>query len=278
VRRTLYAGLSFVAVLFGTLLAPGAVAPAAAGTVSGACTSSKGVTVVVNFASLGGGTVVFCDASATSSTFGLAALQSTGLPLQGANPYGLAFICQISGLPKPDSICERTPPADAYWSYWHASNGSSWTYSTQGVSTHKVTVGGFEGWRFYNADTDGKSAVAPTSGSPTRPPAPPVPTEHLGPAAAATATPQTSKSATPTTSASKTASPTTSATPTASDSATPTATSTAGDVVAGGQLPGDDPPAGGGSPLPFVLGAVGILLVLGGAGLIVARRRAASGP
>ncbi|HZK37239.1 MAG TPA: hypothetical protein VFC57_09880, partial [Aeromicrobium sp.] len=58
-------------VLAGVMLAPQAPAQAA----SGACTSANGVTVVVSFGSLGGGTVVRC---ANTSGSGLDALRAAG--------------------------------------------------------------------------------------------------------------------------------------------------------------------------------------------------------
>ncbi len=279
-RRPLFAVLSASAVLLGALLGPGAVAPAQAGTVSGGCTSSKGVTVIVNFGSLGGGTSVRCYSGATSSTTGLSALSGAGFSTDGTAHDGPGFVCRINGKPSAaDEQCIKTPPATAYWSYWYAPNGGSWSYSNKGAESRHVILGGFEGWAFHSGSGD---AVPPAGGSPTRPvppPAGPTPTYSLGPAqstrgSGSTAGPPKGPSPTSKATASKKATPTATATPTASETATASASEATEDsnAVAGGQLPGD-PPSSGQSPVPFVLGAGGVALVLGGAGLVVVRRR-----
>ena len=45
-------------------------------------------------------------------------------------------------------LCITTPPATAYWAYWWAPNGGPWRYSDSGVTAHRITPGGFEGWVF----------------------------------------------------------------------------------------------------------------------------------
>jgi hypothetical protein len=276
VRRALLAALAAF-VLAGWLLAPGQLAPASAGTVAGACTTSKGVTVVVNFASLGGGTVTRCVSSATSSTTGLTALHSAGFSTAGTAHDGEGFVCRISGRPtEQQDPCIQTPPATAYWSYWHATNGGSWTYSSQGAMSHHVIVGGFEGWSFHSGSG---SNTPPTSGNPTRPKPQPTPTVGLGPAASTThkpAPPTSGKSTTGKPTATK-GSPTTAATGTSTSATSLVAGgSTSSTDSAGGALPGD-PPGPGRSPWPFVGGATAIGLILAGAGLTVSRRRGSSG-
>jgi hypothetical protein len=276
VRRTLLAALA-ACVLAGWLLAPSQVAPASAGTVAGACTTSKGVTVVVNFASLGGGTVTRCYSGATPSTNGVGALQGAGFTPAGTDTYGLAFICRINNKPSPAvEGCHGTPPTTAYWSYWYASNGGSWTYSSKGAQNRTVILGGFEGWSFHSGSG---SNTPPTSGSPTRPKPQPTPTVGLGPAAS---TSTTHRAATPTsgTTGKPTAtkgSPTTAATGTSTSATSLVAGgSTNSTDSAGGALP-RDPPAPGRSPWPFVGGATAIGLILAGAGVTVSRRRDSSG-
>lgn len=256
--------LVLLAVAAGTLVAP--ADSASAGVVPGACTTSKGVTVVVNFGTLGGGTRVSCYSGAGSLTDGVDALKGAGFDPTGTNNYGLAFICRINGAPgNPPEDCQDTPPETAYWSYWYASNGGAWTYSSKGAQGRHVILGGFEGWSFGNGHTK------PTSGNPSRPPEP---TFTLGGAASTT----THRSST----SSRTTAKPTPTTSTSSPTATATATSTSGDSAtalaagpsgtAGAELAGDGPDPGR-SPWPFVVGALAVAAILGGAYLVVVRRR-----
>ncbi|WBB53660.1 hypothetical protein [Verrucosispora sp. WMMD573] len=159
----------------GVLIGPG---PAAAAGSAGYCPDAGGVTVVVDFKELGGGTVVRC-ARGDQAT-GLAALKNAGFQITGTLRWGEGFICRIEGKPSTSSEkCVDTPPASAYWSYWHAPNGGSWTYSDKGVLNRKPPTGSFEGWSFSlnrNADNAPRPGVAPSRPAPppqTTPPAPP---------------------------------------------------------------------------------------------------------
>ncbi|MCZ7423582.1 hypothetical protein O7605_29160 [Verrucosispora sp. WMMA2121] len=157
------------------LIGPGSAAAAGS---AGYCPDAGGVTVVVDFKELGGGTVVRC-ARGDQAT-GLAALKNAGFQITGTLRWGEGFICRIEGKPSTSAEkCVDTPPASAYWSYWHAPNGGSWTYSDKGVLNRKPPAGSFEGWSFSlnrNADNAPRPAVAPTRPAPpprTTPPAPP---------------------------------------------------------------------------------------------------------
>ncbi|MEV5707157.1 hypothetical protein [Actinoallomurus sp. NPDC052274] len=143
------------------------ITPARAGT-AGYCPGGTGVTVVVDYQALGGATEIRCAPGAQAS--GLAALQNAGFTVTGTQRWGLAFVCRING--KPTSAtepCVDTPPASAYWSYWHASNGGTWTYSNQGASTYVPAQGSFEGWSFStNAGPDTNPPPRVTPVRPTR--------------------------------------------------------------------------------------------------------------
>jgi hypothetical protein len=259
-----------LALVAGSVLAPPLAAPASA-TTNGVCQSKAGVTVVVDFSAFSSGVTARCVTNATSSTTGLKALQDAGFIPTGTLQYDLAFICRIDGKPgNPPEDCQNTPPTTAYWSYWYASNGGSWTYSSEGASTHKVKVGGFEGWAFHNAARDGNNAKPPGL-TPTRP------TLQIGPAASTTTHRSSSSSTSSTSKATATTRrPTPTATSTAtSATATPSSTDTSADS-AGGALPGD-PSDPGRSPWPFVGGGLGIAAIFTGAYLMVLRRRGSSG-
>ncbi|SHJ33949.1 hypothetical protein SAMN05421803_105164 [Nocardiopsis flavescens] len=113
----------------------------------GHCPDGNGVTVVVDFQELGGDTIVRCAVGDQET--GHSALKNAGIEITGTNRWGEAFICRIEGRPGPESEpCIDTPPASAYWSYWHAPNGGAWTYSQWGAMNRKPPLGSFEGWSF----------------------------------------------------------------------------------------------------------------------------------
>lgn len=175
-------GLSTVAALLLVLLtatgwpvaAPGAAPPATAIDPTrgspGPCPDDTGVTVVVDFQQVGSGEVIVrCSPSAAGT--GLDALRGAGFQVEGVRRWGDSFICRIEGAPAPaealpvqgddgyTEACIDTPPATAYWSYWHASNGGGWEYSQWGVKNRSPIEGGFEGWSFsLNARADSNPA------------------------------------------------------------------------------------------------------------------------
>ncbi|WP_374536649.1 hypothetical protein [Micromonospora aurantiaca (nom. illeg.)] len=142
--RTWLAGL-LAAVVAGVALT--AVEPAPRAAHAAACAGTSGVTVVVDFAALGGGVQVACAPGDPAT--GLAALQAAGFTVAGTARWGLAFVCRINGKPTAATEpCVNTPPATAYWSYWHASSGGSWSYSTSGATGYNPAPGSVEGWSF----------------------------------------------------------------------------------------------------------------------------------
>lgn len=155
-----------------------AVAGAAAPTA--ACTGTTGVTVVVDFGPLGGGTKVGCAPGDPNS--GLAALQAAGFS------YGFVqnvpgLVCTIDNAPDP---CNGAP-SDAYWAYHHASRGGPWIYSNEGAATYDPKPGSVEGWAFGDGRTPSSSpppAVTTTTRPPstTRPPATTAPPSNPAPA------------------------------------------------------------------------------------------------
>lgn len=146
-------------------------APAQAWT-NGACPTSNGVTVVVDFAGLGGGTTVRCAPGAQSS--GVSALRNAGFSVgfvQQNSSQGL-FVCRINGKPNPGAeSCAITPPVNASWSYWNAKRGGSWQYANAGAGNLTPATGGVEGWRFNNGRPT-QPSVAPPVAPPAPKPAP----------------------------------------------------------------------------------------------------------
>ncbi len=159
--RRFAVGLAALALLTGpVILSP---APAYAAT----CSSTRsGVTVVVDFGSLGGGVSIACAGGDPAS--GYAALTGAGFTPTGTRDPG--FVCRINGKPSAaQDACVVTPPTTAYWSYWHASPGGSWVYSSVGAMGYDPAPGSVEGWAF--------GAGSPPSITAPRPPAPPPPTK-----------------------------------------------------------------------------------------------------
>lgn len=125
----------------------------------GFCPTDQGVTVVIDFGALGGDTLVRCNPT-TGSGSGLAALQGAGIQITGVQRWGESFVCRIENKPASTQrltipgddgyreACIDTPPAEAYWSYWHAGNNCAWSYSQWGAKNRDFIQGGFEGWTF----------------------------------------------------------------------------------------------------------------------------------
>lgn len=138
----------------------------------GVCTGDDaltGVTIVIDFQELNGNdgrpaeTITRCSPNPNPGTdrTGIQALQDAGIDVTGLNQWGLGFVCRLNARPAIDEplpvegdpdyteACVVTPPAAAYWSYWHApGTGHTWTYSSFGALNRKVVPGGFEGWSF----------------------------------------------------------------------------------------------------------------------------------
>ncbi|CAM3367314.1 hypothetical protein [Stackebrandtia soli] len=172
VHRALRAGLLTVALTLGLTVVTTTATVSDAFAIDhskgtpGFCPDGDGVTVVIDFQELGGSTIVRC-APGDQAT-GHAALKNAGIEIAGTNRWGEAFICRIEGKPGPaDEPCIDTPPASAYWSYWHAPNNGNWTYSQWGVMNRKPPPGSFEGWSFSKDRTS--TTNPPPRVAPSRP-------------------------------------------------------------------------------------------------------------
>ncbi len=130
--RRFWSTLAVLAATGGALVAVSPAAQAA---------PCAGVAVVVDFTALGGTTQTACAPGDPAS--GLAALTGAGFTY-GFVPRQPGFVCRINALPNP---CNGAP-VTAYWSYWHAQPGGTWTYSTSGAAGHDPAPGSVEGWAF----------------------------------------------------------------------------------------------------------------------------------
>ncbi|MGW4892882.1 hypothetical protein ACWEQL_11580 [Kitasatospora sp. NPDC004240] len=157
------------------------------------CTTTSGVVLAVDFSRWGGPLLRSCG---TTPTTGYALLNQGGWKTTGTGHDGPAFVCRIgySGFqggkqfPTPDQDkCVLTPPATAYWSYWHADPGQNdWSYSQLGAMSYRPKPGSVDLWVFGGTDiegTEGRPTVSPdsvrarntTPGGPAVTPDPPQP-------------------------------------------------------------------------------------------------------
>lgn len=161
-RRRILAAAVVAGLAGGGLLAGPGTAGAAG------CADAGGVTVVVDFRSLGGGVRTGCATGDPAS--GLAALIGAGFDYAFASRQP-GFVCRIDSRPDQDTeTCVNTPPTTAYWSYWHGRPGGSWASSSLGAGSHDPVPGSVEGWAFGAGQQP--SAAPPALPAPPAPPAP----------------------------------------------------------------------------------------------------------
>ncbi|MFB7470606.1 hypothetical protein [Kitasatospora sp. NPDC056184] len=135
------------------------------------CTTSSGVVLAVDLGKWGGPLLRSCG---TTPTTGYALLNQGGWKTTGTGHDGPAFICRIgySGFqggkqfPAPDQEkCVLTPPATAYWSYWHADPGQNeWSYSQLGAMSYQPKPGSVDLWIFGGTNiegTEGRPTISP---------------------------------------------------------------------------------------------------------------------
>lgn len=101
---------------------------------------------------------------------GAQALEDAGFRLTRVQTQP-GFLCRINGAPADDP-CVRTPPATAYWSYWHAPLGGQWTYSQWGADNRTAPAGTVEAWVFGDSARPGAVPDAPAAATTTRQSAP----------------------------------------------------------------------------------------------------------
>ena len=125
------------------------------------CTDGAGVSLVVDFGSLGGGVNLRC--AGTNNNNGYDVFNHANVSYETVS--GKDFVCRIAGKPN-DANCSTYPAGDYYWSYWWAKPGQDWQYASRGAGAHKPSPGAYEGWSFVSSDT----------ATPPRYPPPPAPT------------------------------------------------------------------------------------------------------
>lgn len=256
------------AVLVAGWVAGGVVAAPAAQ--AAACSGTTGVTVVVDFGSLGGGIQVGCAAGSPAS--GLSALSAAGFSYAFV-PRQLGLVCQISAKPSP---CNGAPTS-AYWAYWHGQAGGSWTYSTQGAGSYHPPAGSVEGWAFGAGRQPGIGPPAhPAPPVPPKKPPKKPPTSHAGTVQPPASTPQPAGTSGTSKPAAGTTKPTT--TPPSSSAGAAVVPTTPPPTTTGPLAPvADQRPARGGVS-PGLVVAVLLIAVLAGLALWTRHRQARAAP
>ncbi|WP_030328939.1 hypothetical protein [Streptomyces sp. NRRL B-1381] len=301
--RALARALAVLGLTGAALLAPAAPASAAPQPI-GRCTTSSGVVLAVDFSHWGGPVYRSCG---TTPTTGYELLNQGGWRTTGTGHDGPAFICRIgySGHqggkqypPPKQEDCVLTPPASAYWSYWHADPGeNTWEYSQLGAMSYRPRPGSVDLWIFGGTDiggTKGRPTVTPdqlrahnarpTGVDPAPKPKPkpdPARTERrpgaggggeTPPPAAPSEKPPASASPSASASASPSASPTSSPSPSGPASGTAVAAPGKRVTVVDDAPPAADAEHDSGSVLP-VAATAGLVVVIGGAAVFAAKRR-----
>lgn len=150
--------------LAGALFATGGTPPAQAE----ACSEPSGVTVLVQFPDRH----IETGCAAGHPVSGVDALTSAGFSLTYVT--GVPFVCRIDGEPHKAG-CSRTPPAQAFWAYFHSSRNGRWVYNTLGPASSAPAPGSVEGWRFGggaapttapSTTTSATASTVPQSGAP----------------------------------------------------------------------------------------------------------------
>ncbi len=221
------AAVSAVAVAGGVLLA----APASAA----ACSGTSGVTVIVD---TGSSISTRCASGDPSS--GLQALSMVGFSVTPVQTQP-GFVCRIDGFPSSEA-CVRTPPTTAYWAYWHADRGGSWTYASSGGGSRNPAPGSVEGWRFGSGQQPRSAPPAPVRTSAPEPTVAPEPSPTAKKTTKAPSTPAPTTKPAATSGTGSTGRSTPAPTPGASAPAAPP-----GPSAAGSPTPS---PSASGSPTP----------------------------
>lgn len=270
-------------VLAAALFAAAGVANVPAPARAAACAAGTGVSVVVEFGSLGGGTTTACVTDGAGDA-AWDVVERAGFDLTGTQRFP-GFVCRVSGKPADDP-CVNTPPDDAYWGLFWSKGDGKWIYSSQGAKALEVPRGGWIGLAFQTGsrnlpDVTPGSVAKPT---PTKAPSPtsrPTPTKRATPSAtsAPAASATESASAATTASASGSASPSVTKKSSASRSAAasvgvpPSQSPSGGDLAAAEPVSthAEDDRGGVGWLLPLVI----VVALLGAAGVLGLRRRSA---
>ncbi|MCW2853069.1 MAG: hypothetical protein JWM84_2733 [Nocardioides sp.] len=148
----------------------GAAVPVHAASPAAACSSARGVTVVVDFNQLGGGSSAVCDADGggkeASELF-----PDAGYQLSYASRMP-GFVCRVRGVPTSDP-CVNTSPGNAYWSLWWSDGKTgSWSYASLGADSLTIPDGGYVAFSWDQSDGTVSPSLDPAKHAAAPPPPP----------------------------------------------------------------------------------------------------------
>jgi MYXO-CTERM domain-containing protein len=242
------------------------------------CATAHGVTVVVEYGALGGGTDVDCEPEGGGRTADRL-LKDAGHALAYVQRFP-GFVCRVDGVPADDP-CVNTPPADAYWGLWWSDGKTGkWSYASLGASSLNIPAGGYVAmvWDGTSGDVRPSTAATPhrappPTPTPTKRPTTQAPSPTAAPTAeATTATPSQDPIASPSNKPSATPAKTKKPEPTRTASATPEPS--AEQTEAGAAV--DDPVVTQSTTddgLPPWIAPLAVVLLLGAAGAVALARR-----
>lgn len=96
------------------------------------CSGGAGVSVLVDYGALGGGTSTGCGSGSPASK----AFAGAGVSLK-QSPRQPGFVCQVDGKPA-NGNCLGT---NSYWGFFVSDDGKGWVYASQGVYQQAVDAG-----------------------------------------------------------------------------------------------------------------------------------------
>jgi hypothetical protein len=135
---------------------------------SAALCGGQGISVVVDYGSLGGGTATGCDSKGAQRGSARDVFKAVGVILADA-PREPGYVCQVNGNPG-DGNCQGT---DAYWGlFWSDGKNGRWVYSTIGVGGLKVPEGGSVAFAWQSTENKREPGVSPARSTPKPTPKP----------------------------------------------------------------------------------------------------------
>lgn len=120
--------------------------PSGAAGAAAACRGASGVTVVVDFAELGGGVTAGCAPNGGGRS-AVEVFRDAGYSLEYSTQPGMnGYVCKVQGKPA-DGDCAAN---DTFWSLWWSDGRSGrWVFASRGVGVLEVPDGGYLAWAWH---------------------------------------------------------------------------------------------------------------------------------
>jgi hypothetical protein len=157
-------GRTLRSVTLGVVLLVPALAPAAAGS-SVACSAEAAdaphAALVIG---TGGQTLTYCVTLDAPSVTGLRLIQlaSAQHGLQYRLGFGGQAVCQLAGVGPTGSDCFADYPD--FWGYWHGNGTGGWAWAGSGAASASIGDGDVEGWTWGAGDSGATHPAPPAVG------------------------------------------------------------------------------------------------------------------